>query len=47
MPWIDPSIMVHRLNVSPFFPSIRQKKQVFAQEQDKTVAEEVGKLLDA
>ena len=39
--------MVHRLNVLPFFPPIRQKKQVFAQEQDKTVAEEVGKLLDA
>ena len=26
MPGIDPSIMVHRLNVSPFFPPIRQKK---------------------
>ena len=47
MPWIDPSIMVHRLNVSPSFPPICQKKQVFAQEQDRTVVEEVGKLLDA
>ena len=34
MPGIDPSIMVYRLNVSPFFPSIRQKKWVFAPEQD-------------
>ena len=30
MPVIDPSIMVHRLNVSPTFPPICQKKQVFA-----------------
>ena len=29
---IDPSVMVHKLNVSPSFPPIRQKKQVFAQE---------------
>ena len=26
MPGIDPSVMVHRLNVSPSFPPIRQKK---------------------
>ena len=26
MPEIDPSVMVHRLNVSPSFPPIRQKK---------------------
>ena len=32
MPGIDPSVMVHRLNVSPDFPSIRQKKRVFALE---------------
>ena len=30
MPGIDPSVMVHRLNVSPSFPPIRQKKRVFA-----------------
>ena len=29
MPGIDPSVMVHRLNVSPSFPPIRQKKRVF------------------
>ena len=29
MPEIDPLIMVHRLNVSPSFPPIRQKKRVF------------------
>ena len=32
MPGIDPSVMVHRLNVSPSFPPIRQKKRVFAPE---------------
>ena len=30
MPGIDPSVMVHKLNVSPSFPPIRQKKRVFA-----------------
>ena len=32
MPGIDPSVMVHKLNVLPSFPPIRQKKRVFAQE---------------
>ena len=31
MPRIEPSIIVHKLNVLPSFPSIRQKKRVFAQ----------------
>ena len=41
MSWINPSIMVHRLNVSTSFSPIRQKKQVFATEQDRAIAEEV------
>ena len=45
MPGIDPSLMVHRLNVSPS-PLIYQKKQVFAQERDRAIAEEVRKLQD-
>ena len=44
---IDPSIIVHRLNVNPASSPIRQKKRVFAQERDKAVAEEVRKLLEA
>ena len=32
MQGIDPSVMVHRLNVSPDFSPIRQKKIVFAPE---------------
>ena len=47
MPGIDPSVMVHRLNVSPSFPPIRQKKRVFALEQDRTIAEEIRKLQEA
>ena len=46
MPGIDPSVMVHKLNVSPSFPPIQQKKRVFAQERDKAIAEEVRKLLE-
>ena len=38
MPKIDPSVMVYRLNVSPTFPSICQKKRVFAQERDQAIA---------
>ena len=47
MPGIDLSVMVHRLNVSPDFPSIRQKKRVFAPERDQAIAEEVRKLQEA
>ena len=44
---IDPSIIVHKLNVWPSFSPIRQKKRVFAQERDKTIADEVCKLQEA
>ena len=47
MPRIDPSVMVHRLNVSPSFPPIRQKKRVFAPKRDRAIAEEVRKLQGA
>ena len=47
MPGIDPSVISHKLDVSPSFPPIRQKKRVFAQEQDKAIAKEVQKLLEA
>ena len=30
MPGIDPSVIVHKLNVSPSFSPTRQKKRVFA-----------------
>ena len=47
MPGIDPSIIVHKLNISPSFSPVRQKKQVFAREQDKAIVEEVHKLQEA
>ena len=47
MPGIDPSIIVHRLNVSPSFPPIRQRKRVFAPERDQAIVEEVRKLQEA
>ena len=46
MPGIDPSVIVHRLNVSPASSPIQQKKRVFTQEQDKAITEEVRKLLE-
>ena len=47
MPGIDPSVMVHRLNISPSFPPVRQKKRVFAPKRDRAIAEEVHKLQEA
>ena len=47
MPGIDPSIIVHKLNVLPSFPPIQQKKRVFALERDQAIAEEVRKLQEA
>ena len=47
MPRIDPSVIVHKLNVNPASLPIRQKKRVFTQERDKVIAEEVSKLLEA
>ena len=42
----ESTLLVHRLNVSPTFPPIRQKKQVFAQERDRAIVEEVYTLQD-
>ena len=47
MPGIDPSVIVHRLNVNSASSPIRQKKRVFAQERDKAITKEVRKLLEA
>ena len=47
MSGISPSTMVQRLNVCPSVTPVQQKKRVFAQERDKTIAEEVRKLLEA
>ena len=47
MPGIDLSVMVHRLNMLPSFPFIRQKKRVFAQERYQAIAKQVCQLQEA
>ena len=44
---IDPTVITHRLNVSPFFKTIKQKRRSFAPERQKAINEEVSKLLHA
>jgi len=38
---IDPKIMVHKLNISPYFTLIHQKKHAFAPERNEAIVEEV------
>ena len=44
---IDPAIITHRLNVSPSFKPVKQKRKSFALERQKAINEEVNKLLKA
>ena len=44
---IDPTVITHRLNVSPFFKPIKQKSRSFAPERQKAINEKIGKLLQA
>jgi hypothetical protein len=41
---IDPSVIVHRLNVDPYSRPVRQRR-TFAPERNQAIAEEVSKLL--
>ena len=43
---IDPTIITHRLNVSPSFKSVKQKRRSFAPERQKAINEDVDKLLE-
>ena len=47
MEGIDPAIITHRLNVSPSFKPVKQKRRSFASERKKAINEEVDKLLQA
>ena len=42
---INPTIITHRLNVSPSFKPIKQKRRSFAPERQKAINEEVDKLI--
>ena len=44
---IDPAIITHRLNVSPSFKPVKQRRRSFAPKRQKAINEEVGKLLQA
>ena len=44
---IDPTIITHRMNVSPSFKPVKQKRRSFTPERQKAINEEVGKLLQA
>ena len=44
---INPAIITHRLNVSPSFKPVKQKRRSFAPERQKSINEEVSKLLQA
>ena len=44
---IDPTIITHRLNVSPSFKPVKQKRRSFTPKRQKAINEEVDKLLQA
>ena len=44
---IDPAVITHKLNVAPSFKPVKQKRRSFAPERQKTINEEVGKILQA
>jgi hypothetical protein len=45
MPGIDPSVMVHKLNVDPDHSSVKQKRRSYAPKRNQAVADEMEKLL--
>ena len=42
---IDPAVITHKLNVSPSFKLVKQKRRSFTPERQKAINEEVSKLL--
>lgn len=44
---IDPSIMVHKLNVDPDYWPVKEKRRSYAPERNKAAVEEEKKLLQA
>ena len=41
---IDPAVITHKLNISPSFKPVKQKRRIFAPERQKAINEEVNKL---
>ena len=46
MAGIDPEVMVHRLQVDPEHPPVRQKHRKFAPQRNRIINEEIQKLID-
>ena len=44
---IDPTVITHRMNVSPSFKPVKQKRRSFAPDRQEAINEEVGKLVQA
>ena len=44
---IDPVVITHRMNISPSFKLVKQKRRSFAPEREKVIDEEVNKPLHA
>ena len=44
---INPAVITHKLNISPSFKPVKQKRRSFAPERQKAINEEVSKLLQA
>ena len=44
---IDPTVITHKLHISPSFKLIKQKRRSFAPKRQKAINEEVNKLLQA
>ena len=44
---IDPTVITHKVNVSPSFKPVKHKRRSFAPERQKAINEEVSKLLQA
>ena len=42
---IDPAVITHKINVSPSFKKVKQKRRSFAPKRQKAIIEEVSKLL--
>ena len=46
IPRIDPLMAVHKLNIDPGYPLVRQKKRRFTPERNRIISDEIDRLLE-
>lgn len=46
MPRIDPEVITYKLNISPKFKPVKQRRRKFATEKNRIINEEVKRLED-